>query len=318
MFSTDVDWRRMSWEKLISDGCIEYYSELPYEGPYFIKKLLKLFYSWNINKRDIRVPFRSISYKGILKAMRINPGDSVKIIFYDRSRASYDFRFISYLRKNIPGVKIGYLFSDVVDKSGAKIFKIVDQIKLYYDKVYSFDKRDAQKYGFDYSYLIYDKIVEEEDLKNESDVFLVAQAKDRLADLLAVYDLCVDEGLITDFCINRIPEDQLPLVGNRNIQINTVLPYENVVDRLRKSKCIVDIMQKGSVGITLNIVEAVTFGIKAISNNRELVNEPFYDPSRILILQDGMNLQEFLYSSMNPYSENDRALFSGMNLFQRL
>lgn len=319
LISTRLDWRDISWERPRESGEVTYFQTLPYEGNVIMKHLVRLFYSWKINVKGIRVPFRSLCYKGILKAFHINKGDEVKIIFYDRSRASYDFELLNYFRKHIPGVKIGYLFSDIAAKSGANAFGIVEKLNDNYDKVFSFDLNDSRKYNFDYSYLIYDRNISGIDRSVNSDAFLVARAKDRLEDLLSVFDLCVQNGLETDFAINGISKEQLYMVGNRDIQTNEDIPYKEVVERLNHSKCIVDIMQKGSVGITLNIVEAVVFNIKAISNNTELVNEPFYDPSRILILSEGVvDLKAFIDMPMKPYTEEDRRIFSGTNLFERL
>lgn len=319
LISTKLDWRDISWEKPRVSGEVLYFQTLPYEGNGILKCLVRFFYSWKINVKGIRVPFRSLCYKGILRSFHINNDDEVKIIFYDRSRGSYDFNLLKYFRKHIPGVKIGYLFSDIAAKSGANVFGIVEQLNDNYDRVFSFDLNDARKYNFDYSYLIYDRDVSGIDSSVNCDVFLVARAKDRLEDLIAVFDLCVKNGLKTDFAINGIPKEQLYMIGNRDIQTNEDIPYKEVVERLNHSKCIVDIMQKGSVGITLNIVEAVVFNIKAISNNTELVNEPFYDPSRILILSKGVvNLKTFIDMPMKPYTEEDRRLFSGTSLFERL
>lgn len=318
LISTDVDWRSMSWEKPRKAGEVSYFSDLPFEGNIFLQKLMKFFYSWRINKSGVRVPFRKICYRGIVRAFHLNSEDCVKIIFYDRSRASYDFEFLKYLRKEIPGVKIGYLFSDIVDKSGAKIFDIVEKLNQHYDKVFSFDKNDAQKYGFDYSYLIYDRDIKT-NLEIQSDVFLAAKAKDRLIDLLNVYDMCAKEQLRMDFTINEISEKDVHLVEDRNVHANTILSYQAVVEKILKTKCIIDVMQKGSVGITLNIVEAVCFNKKAISNNAELINEPFYDSSRILILdQNTEKIKTFLDAPMKPYSKEDKHLFSGTYLFERL
>ena len=321
VISTDVDWRYISWEKPSKDGEVSYFSDLPFEGLPLYRKLIKLFYSWTINKKGVRVPFRGICYKGIVRAFHLNTEDHVKIIFYDRSRASYDFDFIQYLRDNISGVKIGYLFSDVVEKSGAKLFGIEDKLSRYYDKVFSFDRMDSARYGFDYSYLIYDRIIRPKHIQPEFDVFLVAKAKDRLPELIAAYDICAQCGLRIDFVINAIPLDQLDVVGGREIQTNKILPYNEVVERLRNSKCIVDVMQKESKGITLNIVEAVVYNIKAISNNSALMREPFYDKTRIFILTDTTAPEEiidFLNTPMIPYSFDDRRIFSGVNLFERL
>lgn len=319
LISTKLDWRDISWERPRESGEVSYFRTLPYEGNVILKGLVRFFYSWKINVKGIRVPFRALCYKGILRGLHINKEDEVKIIFYDRSRASYDFQLLEYFREHIPEVKIGYLFSDIAAKSGANAFGIVEQLNKNYDKVFSFDLKDSQRYNFDYSYLVYDRNIKGIDTSCRCDVFLVARAKDRLDDLLSVFDLCVQNGLKTDFAINGISKKQLYMIGNRDIQTNEDIPYEEVVERLNHSKCIVDIMQKGSVGITLNIVEAVVFNIKAISNNTELVNEPFYDPSRILILSEGVeNLKAFIDMPMKPYTEEDRHIFSGTNLFERL
>ena len=321
VISTNVDWRHLSWEKLIKDNKVDYYSDLPYKGNIFLKKSIKFFYSCRLNSK-IRIPCRQILYKGILKALNINKYDEVKIIFYDRSRGSYDFSLIKYLRKKNHNIKIGYLFSDIVSKSGAKYFKIIKKLNKIYDKVFSFDKKDSEKYGFDYSYLIYDIIAPKCKLKNfTNDVFLVAQAKDRLNELLSICDFCFNLGLRTDFIINKVSNQFISTISKKNIQLNQFVPYREVIERLQKSKCIIDIMQKDSYGITLNIVEAIFFNKKIITNNMEIFNEPFYDSSRILVLScedSKKNIKLFLDTPMKPYTDSEKQYFSGIKIFERL
>ena len=64
------------------------------------------------------------------------------------------------------------------------------------------------------------------------------------------------------------------------------MPYEENLKRINKTRCMLEIMQKGGHGYTLRYCEAIAQGKCLITNNPEIANAPFYSPERISVFGD--------------------------------
>lgn len=47
-----------------------------------------------------------------------------------------------------------------------------------------------------------------------------------------------------------------------------MISYQENLDNIRKSKCIVDVVQKGQIGLTLRPLESLFFKKKLLTNNK--------------------------------------------------
>lgn len=182
------------------------------------------------------------------------------------------YGLLRYLRKTYPLCKIVCFCQDI-----SETFKGVDPaaLKEKVDLVLSFDHRDCEKYGWEYYPLVYSKPrVEDDPAIPESDVYFVGKAKNRLSDILAAYEKLKAAGLKCDFHITGVPEAEQRYADE--IHYCTRMPYEENLKRIKKTRCMLEIMQKGGHGYTLRYCEAIALGRKMITNNPEIKGAPFY------------------------------------------
>jgi hypothetical protein len=53
---------------------------------------------------------------------------------------------------------------------------------------------------------------------------------------------------------------------------------------------VIDIVQRGQSGLTMRAIEALAAGKKIITNNKNIINEPFYNNKNIMIIDDTVNI----------------------------
>lgn len=77
---------------------------------------------------------------------------------------------------------------------------------------------------------------------------------------------------------------------------NQVISYAKNIENIKSSKCIVDLVQDNQKGITLRPLEAIAFGKKLITNNKNIIKEEIYNPNNIFVicLDDFNKLDEFM------------------------
>lgn len=79
------------------------------------------------------------------------------------------------------------------------------------------------------------------------------------------------------------------------------ISYSEMIEYERSAKVIIDIVQPGQTGATLRVMEAIFLGKKIITNNKSLINEKWYHPSNVFILDDNYNLlPSFIKAEYQP------------------
>ena len=76
------------------------------------------------------------------------------------------------------------------------------------------------------------------------------------------------------------------------------ISYEDVVNLIKHSKCIVDIVKSGQEGLTLRVMESIFYKKKLITNNIEILNYDLYLKDNIFIvgIDKWERLEEFINS----------------------
>ena len=296
-------------EKIIIDGRIA-------------SKLVNAHYSHRINER-FELPFKSIWYRGfdayINKRHKLT--DNTVIVFYDRNRFANDKYFLLYLRKKYNGIKLAYVFTNIVKYTAASDIGYLNKLNDWYDVVFAFDPEDAKKYGFSYSPLIYDadpNYRREEKESKENLVFYVGQAKDRLPGLLSCFEKFKQLGIKTDFHIANVKEEDIKY--SDEIIYNQFMTYEECVNSIQKATCLIDVIQGESSGLTIKTCEAVCYDKKLITTNKHVVEYPFYDPRYIRVVEspDDIDKSFFTENRNVHYSKEGKAYFSAESFLNRL
>jgi len=99
-----------------------------------------------------------------------------------------------------------------------------------------------------------------------------------------------------------IVQDKGKRYENDSLTIKKILPYQDILEYIKGSRCIVDIAAEGQSGMTVRILEAVFYGKKLITNHQDVMNTGMYHENNIYILDHSKySLEEFAALSPVPY-----------------
>lgn len=189
---------------------------------------------------------------------------------------------IEYLRRSYPNCRVVIHFTDLVRHAYPKQ---VDELIRKADLCLSFDHADTKQYGMEYYPLVYSPCnIPEDDGIAESDVYFVGKVKNRLPMILAAYEKLRDAGLKCEFYITGVaPEDQKYA---DEIHYCGQMSYVENLKHIKKTKCLLEIMQQGGHGYTLRACETIMYDKKMITNNPEISGAPFYRSELISVFDD--------------------------------
>lgn len=210
--------------------------------------------------------------------------------------------FIKYLREKNPGIKTVWFLWDTF-KTQQRWHR--DYIPLF-DKVYSFDRDDARKYGLNYFPDFY--IEPEGEKQNKYDICFIGSAHElntfnRISQLAKIKEQCDKLGLTTFFHLKYDAPQKIHAIkrflrvfhNNQYFQDvhkfrhldfmqNDTMPIHEVNQVMRDSSIILDLNYQGRQGFTLNAITAIVSGKKLITTNYRIADEDFYHPNNILII----------------------------------
>lgn len=308
-------WCFNSWKSSINELGITFINEiLPYKG----NKLLSFlcFVHYRIRSKYLRIlPFTCIWYKHFERRLELDKDAENILIIYDWNFVSRDFAFLNYLRRKYQNIRIVYLYSNIVKASGSEVYHITNYLLKHYDHVFAFDKLDSEKYGFEYSPLIYTTNEARDVNEYKYDLFYIGKAKDRYSQLIEIFEKAKHCGLRTNFNIVGVPEDEQLYKDEIHYK---PLKYEDVIKNMIESRCFVDAIQGESSALTIKTCEAVLFDRKLITTNKNVACEPFYHPENILIYPSDISLKKFMDIPIKKYTEEEKLYFSPLSLFKKI
>ena len=63
------------------------------------------------------------------------------------------------------------------------------------------------------------------------------------------------------------------------------MPYPEVVAEAKKSNCLLEVVREGQTGPSFRYYEAVCYNKKLLTNNKNAVNFPFYNPEYMHVFE---------------------------------
>lgn len=149
----------------------------------------------------------------------------------------------------------------------------------------TFDPDDAVRFGLQLVPQVYRDVTsfQQEEVTPEVDVFFVGQDKGRLAELLRLEGLLQEAGLTTHFHIIRdnrasYAAEDLPHLSAMG------LPYNDNIKMIRRSHCLLELLQNNQSGLSMRSLEAAFFGKKLITDNLRMAESELYDPARVFLI----------------------------------
>ena len=251
--------------------------------------LYKIHNSQKINA-IVRLPFRSIWNKAYLDKKidkELNQDDNICFIFYGTQYRLSETGMLRYLKCKYPNSKCVLYFGDRVELVTINDSKFdMEAQKQSFNIVGTYNTVDVDRYGislfpdmpFDYSFVSDNMSIA------PCDVFFVGQAKNRLDSIIDVYKKCIDHGYQCSFFITGVDSknqyDAPGIVYNHNVS------YNEVLERVKRCKCVVNILQDDVVGITLRDYEAISMNKLLITNGKGIYNHPAYASEMVISINN--------------------------------
>lgn len=265
---------------------------LSYFNPYWtfknpiLRNLCKLHCGAPTNSR-VMMPFRGIWNRHIFKNRFEDKDDQLCIIFDARYYAFSKCSF-KYIRKKYPNVKIVLKVNDCFYrfKEWFKNFPSVEELKETYDLIITYNPYDAKEYGFTMyrPRLMSLPEVEVDESIPESDVFFVGAEKNRIDELINIFERCKKLNLKCDFHITEVSEEKQKYKDE--IHYNTWINYGEVLKRVVRSKCVLNFAQKNGMGVTMRDYEAFQLNRMLLTNNDYLKETEFYHEDQVIWLDE--------------------------------
>lgn len=186
----------------------------------------------------------------------------------------------------------------------------------FFDKIFSFDRNDSQKRGFqlitNYNYL-YDY---SQNVKPVYDLVYLASYDQRMLKAVDIAKKCLLLGKKPHFYITgkkswkkKLNNPDKAFITFRRKRIE----HDQIPELYSKSRVILDLVRENQDGLSFRVFEAMALRKKLITNNKTIAEYDFFVPENILIINDGQyNLEKRFFET--PYMELSQEIYSKYTL----
>lgn len=277
------------------------------------QSLFFLHWSGKINK-IVRLPLKKLWYHKISE--QDFPAEKpCCYVFYSGKYITQDAGLFKHIKRQNPENKCVVLLGDTIEKKHWDIAKI----KKLCDHIVTYNPAEAEKYDLSlFTGVSYGPIMEitTPDVF-EYDVFFLGYAKNRLQTIYRVYDVLTRKGLRCNFLLCGIKKADR--VAGEGLHYIKPISYRENIANIQKSKCILEIVQRGCDAATLRTEEAHVYRRKLLTNNQNLTGQTYYDPSHMLVFSNVEEIDEsFLKSPIDYEAFDDSYDYSPMKLIDFL
>ena len=155
------------------------------------------------------------------------------------------------------------------------------QRKKVFDRIYTVDPSDALKYSIRFWPIPYSIDKQFSNIVNNYDMYFCGVSKGRSELLLHSLQNSVEHGVKTAMDIICYNDSADYCEYKKMINIRTpeqYLSYPAVLKNELSANCILEIVQKGQVALTLRPYEAVVYNKKLLTNNKTILSFKYYNP----------------------------------------
>lgn len=167
----------------------------------------------------------------------------------------------------------------------------------FFDEVFSFDRKDCDQFGLTFRPLFFDKEYEEIAEENQElvyDLFFVGTVHSDRYQILKNVRKQFEQNHLNVYYFMYIPTQLMyyqrkffskDLEGSNVSEFSYIgLPSEQLTDKLKQSKAVVDIQHPKQTGLTMRTIEMLGANKKLITTNNEIKKYDFYHPNNICVV----------------------------------
>lgn len=184
-----------------------------------------------------------------------------------------------------------------------KTIKIYEETKRICEH-WTFNPLDAEKFHMriNNQFFFYQSLLNVDKVNN---AFFIGTNKGRYDFLLKLAEMLIKCGCNPDFHV--VDKEKKGIYIQKSY-----MEYTQVLNSIRKSNLIVEIVQNGQNGLTIRSLEAMFFNAKLLTNNKDIINYQFYNKNNIFIIGvDNMDeFKDFLSKPFLRIEQDDLYPFS--------
>lgn len=276
-----------------------------------IDKLIRLHFSYRI-ACHIDLPFKTIWNKySVLLRMTKDNAKEYYIVVVNNAVHKFPRQLLNELsaRENVHLIS---LLLDSFDKLPQKITKLIR--KINFERIYTFQKSDSEKYGFLYTNQIYSKCrlpkLGNEDEK--SDLYYIGADKGRMKFLYTVYKMAVAEGLKPDFTV-VVPKNKIESYRADYPEIKFIykrVGYKTILKGISRTRALLEVCQEGQDGLTMRFYEAIFYNKYLITNNITAKGHEYFNPDYMQVINRPVDID---FSRLKNSAEIDYKYDEGLS-----
>lgn len=247
-------------------------------------------------------PFKTVWYLNDI--IKMIDDDTVLLLQID-SMIHMGIRLLEYIRAKRPLVKLVLILVDSVHAHSWTMKYAKKYIfNFNWDLILSYDNHDCKEYGFTYLGLSYYSKIDDIAASNKkSDIYYIGSVKNedsRKKVLERINSGCQMNHINTNFTLIGYKKSELDESNIKTCENN--ISYRQVLSELMSSNCILEIVQPGQMKQTVRYFEAVCYNKKLLTNNRYIIQLPYYDPRYMQVFDDEDKID---FEWIRDYSTND-------------
>ena len=221
-----------------------------------------------------------------------------------------------YLKKLKKKYHIKYTLL-LLDSCDSIFFKRVQRYiaGFEFDYIFTFDPVDALRFGYIYTNVPYSILRDDKKENIEEDVYFNGSNKGRLQMLHGIYRQIEAHGLTSTFRIASVPAKEQKYEG---IVYNERVDYSQIIRGIKHSNCIIEYLSGQQHGATLRYYEAVCYNKKLLTNNKNVVNLPFYNPDYIHVFENPEDIDWDWVKERIPVDYHYDGRFSPIHLIDKI
>lgn len=278
-------------------------------APYFLKKLYEKF--------EFTSNWISKYIDYVIKKSNISTNDEVIFIYMEPWYILLPkLNYVYSLRlKYTKSFHVCMLSDSVVAKQ-----LNMNELRKEFDKVYIYDFNESARFNIDYIMPVYSKNFKTPTLDEEYfDVSFVGAARNRLSNIIELYDKLTEIGLSCRFYI--VCNEKKEKVRRDGILYSKqyLKEKEYFYSYVAPARCMLEIANPESTALTARVREAIMYDKKIITNNPYLKYNKYYDKNMMYIydrdLDFGIN-KSFVMEKRHSYCYDGE--FEPINMINKI
>ncbi len=230
--------------------------------------------------------------------------------FFVVAGAEFSSEFLKKLREINKGIKCIIFLWDKLETTSLR------KSVFGFDKVYTFDKEDAERYGFNFlhSFFINNANEEKVEYKNrENDLYFIGALRSferyKFSEVLNWYSKKNKLNSYIKLLVNKKNIHNLPKNYQEELIIRNKISYLENLRLEKNSKVMIELPHGNQIGLTLRTIESIATETKLITTNKDIMNYDFYNSENIFIIKDEkdiLNIPRIFFEE--PYKRLDEKI----------